>query len=114
MESITYTLWCEECGEEIAAYKGETGRNGFSRGVEHLNYLEANDEDKSVLWLHSLHHHQGLQDVKYNMKVTGAFQEFLETNFFQLATKILSIIIIIIMMIILFVTREEVPRLTVT
>ena len=38
---------------------------------------------------------------------------FLETNFFQLATKILSIIIII-MMIILFVTREEVPRLTVT
>ena len=39
---------------------------------------------------------------------------FLETNFFQLATKILSIIIIIIMMIILFVTREEVPRLTVT
>ena len=40
--------------------------------------------------------------------------KFLETNFFQLATKILSIIIIIIMMIILFVTREEVPRLTVT
>ena len=83
MESITYTLWCEECGEEIAAYKGETGRNGFSRGVEHLNYLEANDEDKSVLWLHSLHHHQGRQDVKYNMKVTGAFQDPLDRQIME-------------------------------
>ena len=57
-ESITYTLWCEECGDEVAAYKGESGRNAYSRGIEHLEYLEANDEDKSVLWLHSIHHHQ--------------------------------------------------------
>ena len=83
MESITYTLWCEECGEKVAAYKGETGRNGYSRGAEHLNYWEANDEDKSVLWLHSLHHHQGRQDVKYSMKVTGAFQDPLERQIME-------------------------------
>ena len=43
MESVTYTLWCQECGDEVAAYKGETGRNAYSRGVEHLDYLEANE-----------------------------------------------------------------------
>ena len=43
MESVTYTLWCQECGDEVAAYKGETGRNANSRGVEHLDYLEANE-----------------------------------------------------------------------
>ena len=69
MESVTYTLWCQECGDEVAAYKGETGRNAYSRGVEHLEHLEANDEDKSVLWLHSLHHHQSRRDVNYGMKV---------------------------------------------
>ena len=53
-ESITYTLWCEECGDEVAAYKGESGRNAYSRGIEHLEYLEAIDEDMSVLWLHSI------------------------------------------------------------
>ena len=62
---LTYTLWCYECRDEVAAYKGKTGRNAYSRGVEHLDYLEANDEDKSVLWLHSLHHDQSRRDVKY-------------------------------------------------
>ena len=27
MESVTYTLWCQECRDEVAAYKGATGRN---------------------------------------------------------------------------------------
>ena len=44
MESVTYSLCCDECGEEVAVYKGETGRNAFSRGEEHLDYLEASDE----------------------------------------------------------------------
>ena len=96
MESVTYTLWCQECGEEVAAYKGETGRNAYSRGVEHLEHLEANDEDKSVLWLHSKHHHQNIKkkkqnkhhhqsrrDVKYSMKVTGAFQDPLDRQIME-------------------------------
>ena len=33
-------VWRRSC---IAAYKGETGRNANSRGVEHLDYLEANE-----------------------------------------------------------------------
>ena len=35
-ESVTYSLVCEECGEEICKYFGESGRNGFTRGGEHL------------------------------------------------------------------------------
>ena len=53
---VWYTLWCGECGEKVAAYKGETGRNGCTRGVEHLEALQSRNEDKSVLWLHSVHY----------------------------------------------------------
>ena len=38
---MTYSLICEECGANIAEYKGETGRNAFTRGKEHLENLEA-------------------------------------------------------------------------
>ena len=52
-------------------------------GIEHLEYLEANDEDKSVLWLHSIHHHQRRPDVKYSMKVTGTFQDPLDRQIME-------------------------------
>jgi hypothetical protein len=68
---VWYTLWCGECGEKVAAYKGETGRNGYTRGVEHLEALQSRNEDKSVLWLHSVHHHQGRVGVEYRMRVTS-------------------------------------------
>ena len=83
MESVTYSLWCDECGEEVAVYKGETGRNAFCRGEEHLDYLEASDEDKSVLWLHSVHHHQSRQGVNYSMRVTKAFKEPLDRQIME-------------------------------
>ena len=62
----------------MAAYHGETGRNGYSRGVEHLANLDSRDEDRSVLWQHSVHQHQGRQDVVYLMKVTGCYQDCLD------------------------------------
>ena len=75
---MTYTLWCEECGKKIAAYLGETGKNGLSRGLEHLEALESRNEDKSVLWLHSVYHHQGRVDVSYGMRVTGGYKDSLD------------------------------------
>ena len=69
-EGVCYTLWCVECGEEVAAYKGETGRNAYTRGVEHLEALAKRSVDKSVLWLHSVHHHQSRVGVDYRMRVT--------------------------------------------
>ena len=72
-EGVTYTIWCEECGKEVAAYKGETGQNGFTRGQEHLASLRAKDETKSVLWLHSKFHHQEREDVGYSIRVIGGY-----------------------------------------
>ena len=54
--------------EEVCKYFGETGRNGFTRGGEHLSNKEADDESKSVLKLHAIHHHNGRADVNFSMK----------------------------------------------
>ena len=77
-EGVTYSLVCEECGVNVAEYKGETGRNGFTRGKEHLEYFAAKNEDKSVLWLHSIHHHNRRSDVKYSMRVSGMYKDSLD------------------------------------
>ena len=63
---------------KVCSYKGETGRNGFTRGGEHQVLLEARDEERSVLWLHSLHHHQGREDVTYRMRTTGSYSDPLD------------------------------------
>ena len=82
-ESVTYTLWCEECGIKVAAYKGESGRNGFSRGEEHLDNYATQDEEKSILWAHSVHHHNGRADVQYMMRVSGAYNEPLDRQIME-------------------------------
>ena len=43
-EGVAYSLWCLECGYQVARYCGETGRNAYCRGLEHLDKLEARDE----------------------------------------------------------------------
>ena len=77
-ESVTYSLVCEEWGDDVCQYFGETGRNAFSRGVEHLNNKEAEDANKSVLKLHSIHHHDARADVNFSMKVTGSHPNCLD------------------------------------
>ena len=49
IEDVNYTLGCEECWVNVASYKGETGRNAYTRGLEYLNNLEDKNLDKSVL-----------------------------------------------------------------
>ena len=77
VEGVAYFLWCLECGCVVARYCGETGRNAYTRGREHLDSLAAKDESTSVLWLHSLHHHQRREDVGYAMRVTSQHQDSL-------------------------------------
>ena len=62
----------------VCSYIGESGRNGYTRGGEHLDNLETRDEEKSVLWLHSVHHHQGRVDVTYRMRTTGSYTDPLD------------------------------------
>ena len=81
---MTYNIYCATCkGEKhlkvkVAAYPGKTGRNMFGRGRERLNYLEKQSEVDSVLWLHSLHHHQGRLDIQYTMVCTGSYRSPLD------------------------------------
>ena len=60
------------------AWERERGRNGYSRGGEHLINKEAQDENKSVLRLHSIHHHNGREDANFTMKVTGVHTSCLD------------------------------------
>ena len=76
-EGVAYSLWCLECGYQVARYQGETGRNAYSRGLEHLDSLATKDESTSVLWLHSIFHHQRREDVGYAMRVTSQHQDSL-------------------------------------
>ena len=67
----------------MAAYKGESGRNGFSRGEEHLDNKATKDEEKSILWAHSVHHHNSREDMVYMMTVTGAYNEPLDRQIME-------------------------------
>ena len=87
---MTYSLVCEECGEGVCQYFGESGRNGFSRGGEHLSNKEADDENKSVLKLHSIHHHNGRLDVNFSMKVTGLHSNSLDRQVTERVNRELS------------------------
>ena len=62
----------------MASYKGETGRNSYTRGLEHLRSLQARNEEKSVLWSHSVHHHEGRIDVTYRKRVTDTYSKPLD------------------------------------
>ena len=67
----------------MAAYKGESGRNGFSRGEEHLDNKATKDEEKSILWAHSVQHHNSREDMVYMMRVTGAYNEPLDRQIME-------------------------------
>ena len=47
-------------------------------GKEHLKYFAAKNKDKSVLWLHSIHHYKRRNDVRYAMRVSGVFKDSLD------------------------------------
>ena len=64
----------------MAAYKGESGRNGFRQGEEHLDNKATKDEEKSILWAHSVQHHNSREDMVYMMRVTVAYRALGQTD----------------------------------
>ena len=59
-ESVLYTISCEECKkrESKVEYWGETGRDCYSRGDEHLKSCREKNED-SAMWKHIWDTHGG-------------------------------------------------------
>ena len=68
-----YLVRCETClkAGKLSTYAGETGRNGYSRGREHLDALRLED-DENPLWKHCLVEHGGTK-AEFSMKVVGRF-----------------------------------------
>ena len=57
-------------------YEGETGRNGFTRGLEHLAALRLQDEE-NAMWKHCLVEHDG-REAEFEMKILRTFKSCLD------------------------------------
>ena len=62
-------LFCQTCLRDgrTTTSEGESGRNGFTRGAEHLSALRLEDEN-SPLWKHCQIKHNGMK-AEFTMKV---------------------------------------------
>ena len=67
--NATYKIKCTECNQ---VYIGETARNTYTRGKEHLREMDSKKEG-SVLWKHAKEKHQGTVP-NYTCNVTHLFQ----------------------------------------
>ena len=67
-EGVTYKIECKGCDN---IYIGETGRNAYTRGLEHIDDLEKQNA-KSVLYRHVIEKHSGIVP-QFVMTVTGVF-----------------------------------------
>ena len=67
---VTYEVRCNKCE---AVYIGETGRNAYTRGLEHLEGIYSKNEG-SVFHIHSVECHDGeLGHSDFTMRVTGVY-----------------------------------------
>ena len=68
---VTYEVECKECGER---YIGETSRNGYTRGREHMEDIVRKNKE-SPLVVHGEEKHGRVRLEDYVMKVTGMYGE---------------------------------------
>ena len=68
-----YKLECQESPKSklSAVYHGETGRNVYSRGLEHLAGVQNKKEDNQ-LWKHCLLQHNGQQVIESNFHLKSS------------------------------------------
>ena len=72
---VGYKISCTLCKSMgvVAEYQGESGRNLFVRGKEHLREFK-DKKSTNCMVIHSRKHHGGSQDFCYKMEPTGVFQ----------------------------------------
>ena len=68
-----YSIRCESClrAGKRRTYEGETGKNGYTRGKQHMDSLRLQDEE-NALWKHCLVEHDG-ELAEFSMKSVGVF-----------------------------------------
>ena len=76
-ENVLYSIRCNECREREreSEYWGETGRDCYSRGGEHLSGFREQRED-NPMWKHGaeIHEGQGDEDM-FTMKMEMGFKK---------------------------------------
>ena len=73
-EGVNYDIACVGCEEmgHSRVYKGESSKNGFTRGKKHLQELDGKAA-AAVMWRHCREHHGDVvQD--FRMSITGNYQ----------------------------------------
>ena len=63
-----YDIICKSCVEVVARYSGQTGRNCYVRGKEHLRGY-ANRKEGNVMWEHDKEFHGGEGETEFKMVV---------------------------------------------
>lgn len=65
---VTYKVECQGCEDK---YVGEMARNAYTRGIEHTEGLE-NQDERSALWKHCVEKHEK-ERQEFKMSVTGVY-----------------------------------------
>ena len=60
-------------GPQKATYWGESARNGYTRGKEHLAAIR-NRNKENALWKHCEKYHRG-EEKEFKMKITTVFKD---------------------------------------
>ena len=78
INSVGYRIVCQGCllAGKQTEYEGESARNAYLRGLEHLEGLR-NEREDSPLWKHCQLEHNGEKQI-YSMEVVGSFHSCLE------------------------------------
>ena len=71
---IGYKITCLLCKEDevLALYHGESGRNLYTKGKEHLKELSSGITTNCLV-IHNNVHHNGSREVHFKMEATGTF-----------------------------------------
>ena len=72
-EGVTYEIDCKGGCNWKDEYKGESGGNAYTRGLEHLKNLRGRNATNSPLWRHCLEVHNG-EIQEFEMRVTGTYR----------------------------------------
>ena len=61
---VGYSIRCETClrAGRVRNYEGETGKNGYTIGRQHLDSLRLKDEE-NALWKHCVVEHNGKREA---------------------------------------------------
>ena len=70
-----YEILCldDECRDRAPRYHGESGRNGFTRGLDQARGYTRWEKNNTMV-KHAKEYHEGRRDVRFQMRVVRTFK----------------------------------------